>query len=135
VTANPDRIRLLLVDDELDLLDCLKAILRRRGMDVTPCPDGHRALDALESEPFDVVVLDEKMPGIDGLETLRRMRRLHPELPVILLTGHPSDELVAQAIADGAVECVMKPAEIAALVAAIRRAVLRQPDPVSAGGP
>lgn len=123
MTSRPDRIRLLLVDDELDLLDSLAMVLRRRGMDVSPCADGYRALEAIAAGPFDVVVLDMKMPGIDGLETLRRIRQTHPALPVVLLTGHPSDDLAALGLRQGAAECLMKPLDVPDLVAAIRRAL------------
>ena len=87
-------MRVLFVDDEVEFLQLMEKRLSRRGMEVSTTPDGQSALDLLDAtlanggEMFKVVVMDVRMPGMDGLETLRRMKAKAPALPVILLTGH-----------------------------------------------
>ena len=88
--ANTQPVRLLLVDDEEDFLLATSQALGRRGFEVSVAPNGVTALETLASASFDVVVLDVKMPDIDGLEVFRQIRSRLPEMPVILLTGHPS---------------------------------------------
>jgi len=125
-----ERVKVLIVDDETELLDSLATVLGRRGMTVSTCPDGYQALEFLQQNTVDIVVLDVKMPGIDGLETLRRIRKAHPGLDVILLTGHPSVETAMEGLKQGAAEYVMKPVEVEELVTSIRRAYLRHKDKI-----
>ena len=86
-------MRALFVDDEVEFLELMHKRLTRRGMDVITAPDGQTALKLLdqaiqEGQTFEIVVMDVRMPGMDGLETLRHMKEKAPKIPVILLTGH-----------------------------------------------
>lgn len=114
-------IRVMLVDDEMDFLESLKKVFQRRNMEITTAESGEEALALLEESLVDVVVLDVKMPGMDGLEMLRRIKRHFPSVEVILLSGHPSVEAAVQGVKLGASEYVKKPPEVEELVATIRR--------------
>ncbi len=114
-------LRLLLVDDEVEFLEPMAARLRRREIACATAQSGPEALEALVRERFDCAVVDVKMPGMDGLELLRRMRRDYPGVPVILLTGHASVELGVQGLELGAFEYLMKPVDLDELLDAVRR--------------
>jgi DNA-binding response OmpR family regulator len=104
-------LKLLLVDDEVEFLEPMSARLVRRKMSCSTAENGEQALERLAAEPFDCAVVDVKMPGMDGLDLLRRMRRDYPNIPVILLTGHASVELGVPGIELGAVGYLMKPGD------------------------
>jgi DNA-binding response OmpR family regulator len=114
-------LRLLFVDDEVEFLEPMAERLRRRQIACTTAQSGERALEALSREQFDCAVVDVKMPGMDGLDLLRRMRRDYPGVPVILLTGHASVELGVQGLELGAFEYLMKPVDLDELLDAVRR--------------
>ncbi len=115
-------LRLLLVDDEVEFLEPMKARLERRRVDCVTATSGAEALAVLDASPMDCAVVDVKMPEMDGLELLRRLRRLHPEVPVVLLTGHASSELGVQGMELGAFEYLLKPVELDELLDTVRRA-------------
>ena len=119
------QLRLLLVDDELEFLEPLSTRLSRRGCACSIASDGEEALRALAAAPFDCAVVDVKMPGMDGLELLRRVRRLHPGVAVVLLTGHASVELGVQGMELGAFEYLLKPLDLDELLDVVRRAAQR----------
>ena len=112
----------LLVDDEQDFLDVMKERLSSRGMAVATETSAEAALKRIETELFDALILDLQMPGIDGMEALKRAKKLRPELQVILLTGHATVEKGVEAIKLGAMDFVEKPADLAALSEKINRA-------------
>jgi DNA-binding NtrC family response regulator len=115
-------LKLLMVDDEVEFLEPMEARLTRRQVSCTTAQSGTEAVELLKKERFDCAVVDVKMPGMDGLELLRRMRRDYPEMPVILLTGHASVELGVQGMELGAFEYLMKPVELDELLDTVRRA-------------
>ncbi|MCX5871739.1 MAG: response regulator, partial [Deltaproteobacteria bacterium] len=84
------QIRVLLVDDEVNFTASMEKVLRRRGFVVMVAANGLIALPLIAREHFDVVVLDIKMPGMDGTQVLSEIKRFSPDIPVILLTGHYS---------------------------------------------
>ena len=115
-------MRVLFVDDEVEFLQLMEKRLSRRGMEVSTAPDGQSALamrDAVLAEGgemFKVVVMDVRMPGMDGLETLRHMKAKAPELPVILLTGHACMGVAVQGMDLGAYDYMLKPVSISELI-------------------
>ena len=115
-------MRVLFVDDEVEFLQLMEKRLSRRGMEVSTAPDGQRALELLDAtladggEMFKVVVMDVRMPGMDGLETLRRMKAKAPALPVILLTGHACMGVAVQGMDLGAYDYMLKPVSICELI-------------------
>lgn len=104
-------IRLLLVDDEQDFLTYTSRRFERRKVDVFTADSGRKALEMMAENSFDVVVLDIKMPGMDGLTVLERIREIAPDCKVLLLTGHASSEAALQGMALGAFEYLLKPVQ------------------------
>jgi DNA-binding NtrC family response regulator len=117
-----EEFRVLVVDDEKDVLDTLVDRLRVRNLDVTGVETGEKALELIEKKLFDVVILDVKMPGMDGVETLREMKRVKPLMEVIMLTGHASVESGIEGMKLGAFDYIMKPADLDDLIDKMRKA-------------
>jgi len=115
-------MRLLLVDDEAPLRRNLAKLLARRGFSIEQAASGEECLAVLDTAPVDVVVLDVKMPGIDGIETLARIKRGHPRIEVILLTGHATTRDGVEGIKLGAFDYLSKPVEFEHLLSTIRHA-------------
>lgn len=104
------QLNLLLVDDEQDLLNIMLKRMKRRGFNAHGCSRGAEALRWLDENPADVVVLDMKMPGLDGIETLRRIKKAHPLVEVIILTGHADMRAAIEGMELGAFDYLLKPA-------------------------
>ena len=117
-----EKNRVLLVDDEEEFVRALARRLRTRGLEVEITGDGESAVEKVKQNGIDVVVLDLAMPGIDGLETLKRLREVNQDLQVVLLTGHGSIKSGVEAIKGGAVDFLEKPAEFSELLAKIKEA-------------
>ncbi len=115
--------RLLLVDDEVEFLEAMEPGLVRRGFDVTLASDGRAALDLLSSHAFDVIVLDVKMPVLDGVDTFREVKRLRPGLPVIMLTGHGNLQQAFETSREGVYEYLTKPCQVEDLARVVTEAV------------
>ncbi|MBW2593082.1 MAG: response regulator [Deltaproteobacteria bacterium] len=113
-------IRVLLVDDEERFVSNLAKLLRDRGFDITTAFDGFTAVDLIKGTGgFDVVVLDVKMPGMDGIETLRQIKKLAPGIQVIMLTGHADITSGTEAMREGGFDYFLKPCDIEVLTAGI----------------
>ena len=117
--------RILLVDDEPGVRAALCAILRDEGFDVHTAESGEQALEALEREAFDAVLLDVWLPGIDGLETLRRLRERNRDVEVVMISGHGTIETAVRAARAGAFDFVEKPLSLDRTLLVLRNA-LRQ---------
>lgn len=115
-------LRVLLVDDEKTFVDSLRRILARRGIDVSTANDGPTGLALFEEQVFDVVLLDMRMPGMDGISALRRLKQKDPLVPVVILTGHMDLEKTTAALKEGAAEILTKPCSIETLITAIENA-------------
>jgi DNA-binding NtrC family response regulator len=107
--ASSQKVKVLLVDDEVDFLTSTKRILARRGFFVQLATDGRKALDLLSERPIDVVILDVRMPGPDGSEVLEQIKRTYPSVAVIMLTGHATVETAAECMKKGAFDYLFKP--------------------------
>ncbi|ACS79199.1 MULTISPECIES: response regulator [Maridesulfovibrio] len=114
--------KVLLVDDEKEFVEGLAERMELRGMNVTACTNPQEALDKVDSETFDAIVLDLQMPGIDGIEALKHIRKSRPEMQVILLSGHATVEKGIEAMKLGAMDFVEKPADINVLTDKIKKA-------------
>lgn len=115
-------LRVLFVDDEEDLVGTVVERLAFRGLDAAGALSGAEALRLIRAQDFDVVVLDVKMPGLGGFDVLRTIRRERPDLGVVLLTGHGVEEDAQEGLRMGAVDYLVKPINIDALVRIIQRA-------------
>jgi DNA-binding NtrC family response regulator len=105
-------LSVLLVDDEIDFLETLEKRLKKRDVDVSCVTSGKEALERLRDRAVDVVLLDVKMPGMDGLDVLRKIKKDHPLIEVIMLTGHASVEVAIEGMELGAFDYLMKPMDI-----------------------
>jgi DNA-binding response OmpR family regulator len=117
-----EKIKILLVDDEQEFVETLAERIKMREHDSEVALDGEQALKKMEDDIPDVVVLDLKMPGIDGMEVLRRIRKAYPKVQVIMLTGHGSEKDEEEARKLGAFEYLEKPVEIDKLMKKIKKA-------------
>jgi two-component system KDP operon response regulator KdpE len=125
-------IRILLVDDESAIRRALRPPLVELGFQVVDVSRGEEALQMLRAGGFDVVLLDVNMPGIGGIETLRRIRAMAPRLPVLMLTVRDAEEEKVEALELGADDYVTKPFSMRELIARIRTAVRRVRAPARA---
>ena len=122
----PKTIKLLLVDDEVGFVDVLGKRLSKRNMTVTAAYSGTEAIQTLRKQDFDVAVLDLKLEDMDGIEILKIFKKLVPAMPVIMLTGHGSEQAAREGVASGAFDYLTKPSDLEDLVAKIMQAVKRE---------
>ena len=107
-----ENFNVLLVDDETEFLETLVKRLTKRGLNILTAKSGEEALTIIKGKGVDVTVLDVRMPGIDGVQTLREIKKLEPLMEVIMLTGHASIEVAIEGMELGAFDYLMKPADI-----------------------
>ena len=119
-------MHILIVDDEHEFLELMNNRLQKRGFTVVGASNGEQALELVREQSFDAMVLDVKMPGIDGIEVLRRVKQMKPELPVVLLTGHASVEAAMTGVETGAVDYLLKPVPINDLIMRLRDIAARK---------
>lgn len=118
-----DPVNLLLIDDEQEFVNVLTKRLAKRNIHATKAYSGKEGIQALRDKNFDVAVLDLKMADIDGIEALKIMKIIDPELPVIMLTGHGSKRAANEGMKAGAFDYLTKPYDLPELVAKIFTAV------------
>jgi DNA-binding NtrC family response regulator len=111
-----DKMKLMLVDDEERLLSSIAKLLSKKGIDVVTATSGAEAIENLKHQTIHVVILDVKMPGMDGNETLVEIKRLFPMVEVIMLTGHATVESAVDGLKFGATDYLMKPIGIDELI-------------------
>ena len=114
-----DPIELLLVDDEEGFVTVLLKRLQKRNINVTPALSGAEAIEWFTAKQFDLILLDIKMEFMDGIEVLKMIKDMKPEIPVIMITGHGSYEEVQEAISHGALDCLPKPYDFQELLKVI----------------
>ena len=116
----------LIVDDDPALLQALPEALRLRmsGLTVDTADSAATALDRIAALDYDTIVIDIKMPGMDGLALLAEIRRRRPDTPILMITGHGEQELAIQTLRGGAYDFIQKPIDRDDFVAALRRAIL-----------
>ena len=115
--------RILVVDDEEQMRDLLVKVLERKGYQVSVCGNGADALAFLEREPVDLVVTDVRMPGLSGMEALRAIKELNPEIVVIIMTAFGSIDQAVQAVKEGAYDYINKPFKIDEMLLTIEKAL------------
>ena len=124
------KIKVLMVDDEAQFRETTRKLLEKKGFEMIMAGNGREALDRLSEKP-DVVVLDVRMPDMDGNETLAEIQKQSPDLPVIMLTGHGADDNAKAALSQGAVDYLSKPCDIDLLASRLSDAMRHQDVDVS----
>jgi len=120
------RYKVLVVDDEEDFLETIVNRLNKRGITTKGANSGKSGLELLQKENFDIVILDVKMPEMDGIQVLKKIKLKWPETEVIMLTGHASVELGIQGMEHGAYDYVIKPTKLETLISKMDRAYERK---------
>jgi DNA-binding NtrC family response regulator len=116
-------IKVMLVDDEAPFVETIAKRLSKRNLEVVPAFSGKEALELLEEDgQIDIVILDVKMPGMDGIETLREIKKNHPLVEVIMLTGHATVETAIDGMRYGAYDYLMKPCDMETLMLKVAEA-------------
>ena len=118
-----EKFAILLVDDKEEFVSALSNRLLLQGMEVHTATKGEDALAMLQEKTADVVILDVVMPGMGGLETLRRIKETYPHIQVIMLTGHASTKEGIEGMRLGAFDYLMKPVDIEELIAKMRASI------------
>jgi DNA-binding response OmpR family regulator len=114
--------KVLIVDDEKDFLDIIAERISARGMDVSTASSAEAALNMVEEESYDVVIMDFMMPALDGFKALKLMKAKRPEVQIILLTGNVPDEKRMEARELGALDVIEKPPDLQDLIKKIKKA-------------
>lgn len=117
-----ETMKMMLVDDEERFLSTTKKLLSKKGFEVMTAKSGPDALDILREHNIHVVILDVKMPGMDGIETLKAIKRNYPLVEVIMLTGHATVESAIDGLKSGAADYLMKPTDIGDIILKAREA-------------
>jgi DNA-binding response OmpR family regulator len=125
---------ILLVDDEVEILDAITEYLEREGYAVTRAIDGEEALRKVRNERPDLVLLDLGLPGLSGLDVLRRLREDHPRVPVVMLTGLNDEGQARRTLQMGAVDYISKPFDLDHLNRVVLAAIGRTFDPPMSQG-
>jgi DNA-binding NtrC family response regulator len=121
-----EKMKLMLVDDEERFLSTTQKLLGKKGYDAVTCTSGGDALEKLQMENIHVVILDVKMPGMDGIETLKAIKRRFPLVEVIMLTGHGTVESAVEGLKSGATDYLTKPADVDELIEKAEQAFARR---------
>ncbi|MBN1847826.1 MAG: response regulator [Deltaproteobacteria bacterium] len=111
-----ETMKMMLVDDEERFLITTEKLLSRKGYDIVTAGSGREALEKMRSQNVHVVILDVKMPGMDGIETLRAIKNEFPLVEVIMLTGHGTVESAVDGLKAGATDYLMKPTDVSDLI-------------------
>ena len=120
------QIKVLLVDDEEGYVNVLAKRMTKRQVEVSIALSGSEAIQTLRKKDFDVAVVDLKMEDIDGIEVLKIFKKMDPELPVVMLTGHGSEQAARDGLALGAFDYLTKPCDLEDLLSTITKAAERK---------
>jgi DNA-binding NtrC family response regulator len=121
-----EEFNVLLVDDEVEFLETLVKRLRKRNLNALGVSSGEEALRVLGETPVDVAVLDVRMPGMDGIDTLKEIKKIKPLVEVIMLTGHANSEVAIRGMELGAFDYLMKPTDMDELLYKLQDAYRRK---------
>ncbi len=115
------KLSVLIVDDDVDLGDSLLDILEAKGYDVTYVSSGNKAISKIEEKKYDVIFMDIRMPGMNGVETFRRVKELSPLSSVVMITAYAEDDLVDQAREEGSLQILSKPLDINKIIGFLKK--------------
>ena len=118
-----DRFRVLVIDDDPGVRDYMEALVARQGYEVTAAADGEEALKNLDITQPDLITLDVVLPGMDGLQTLEKLKQRLPDVPVVMLSGHGQARNIVEAMRRGASDFLRKPFEVEELELSFQKAL------------
>jgi len=116
------KTNILVVDDLQSMRMTLGGILEDKGYNVVTVEDGYQAIEAVKKTHFDVIFMDIKMPGINGVQTFRKVKKIDPKAVVIMMTGYSVEDLVKRAVNEGAYTCLHKPFDIEKVITLVETA-------------
>lgn len=114
-------VGMLIVDDDPDMAETLADILADMGYEVAVAEDGYRAIEMTRRNKYDVALMDIKMPGINGVETLKEIKQIRPQIRVIMMTAYSVEDLIQEALKEGAYGVIYKPIDIDKLISLVER--------------
>ena len=120
-----DKAKILIAEDEKNQRDLLEGFLKKEEFSVEAVSNGREALRKLEGDLFDVALLDYKMPELDGLQTLREIRKLYPDLPVVMMTAYGTVETAVASMKEGALDYLTKPIDLDELLLIFHKVIER----------
>jgi two-component system response regulator HydG len=123
MTSKKQKFTILLTDDNREFVQNLRDILELKGYAVLSATDGFQALEILKTEKVDLVIMDIKMPVMNGVETYKKIKQIKPDTPVIMLTAYALEDLIKESIAEGAFACLKKPLNFEELFITIEQAI------------
>lgn len=115
-------VLVLVVDDRIEDRETFRDILESKGYKVTTAKDGYEAIELVKSGSFDIIFIDVKMPGIDGVKTFEEIHKIKPDVPVIMVTGYTVEELLKDALDKGAYACIYKPMDMGKILEIVEEA-------------
>ncbi len=118
-----EKTTILVVDDQIGMLETFTDILEDQGFDVVTADDGFTAIDRVKEQDFNLVFMDMKMPGINGVQTFREMKKIRPNISVVMMTAYSVEDLIEEAIAEGAYTVIHKPFDIDKVIQTIDKAL------------
>lgn len=119
-------VLVLVVDDRLEDRETFKDILESKNYKVTTAKDGYEAIELVKKGKFDIIFIDVKMPGIDGVKTFEEIHKIRPDIPVIMVTGYSVEELVKEAVDKGAYACIYKPLDMDKILKIVEEVVKKK---------
>ena len=117
------QVNIMWVDDEIDILEGHKIFLEMKGYKVLTFANGYDAVEHLAHESTDLVLLDESMPGMSGLETLSRIKEIHPHLPIVLVTKNETESLMEEAIGSQIADYLIKPVNPSQVLLSLKKII------------
>jgi len=118
-----ERTLILVVDDQFADRETLKGILEDKGYRVATARDGAEAIEMVKSRHYDIIFLDVRLPGMDGVETFEQVKKIDPEATVIMMTGYTEEDLVKRALSEGAYTCIYKPFDMEKVIGLVEQIV------------
>ena len=120
-TAVQKKAKVLVVDDQIGMLETFTDILEDEGFNVVTADDGFAAIERVKEQSFDIIFMDIKMPGINGVQTFREIKKINPKIAVVMMTAYSVEDLIEEAIAEGAYTVVYKPFDINNVIQTIEK--------------
>ncbi len=115
-----DKVSILIVDDEVGMCETLLDILEDIGYQTAIAVDGYEAIEKVKERTFDAIFTDVKMPGMDGIDTFKEIRKIHPEAVVVMMTAYAVDDRLREAMRAGAYSVIHKPLDIGKMIGLIQ---------------